>query len=116
MRYVALCVVDVTAVASQRQSAQSALALRRLPHGAAGGGDSEEVHVAARLGGEVDGLAVRGPGRILRVEAPGGREVTDRPPGGGGQAHVLPLATALRADEPDGLPVRRPIGRPALGQ
>ncbi len=110
MREVAPRVGERAAVAAQIEPAELALAGRHLAHRAAGGGDGEQMNAAARLGGEVQGAAVRCPERALGIQVPGEREVADGPACGGYHAHVVLFAPALGTDEGDGLAVGRPGG------
>ena len=104
-------------VRAQAESAQLPFTSRDLPNRAARaarGGDSVEVHVAVRLGGEVDRLAVCRPGGVVRIEAPIHRQVSHVAATDWNDADVVLHSPALRAHERDRLAVRRPRRRAAL--
>src|SRR6266705_6860571 len=110
VRDIARRVDQGTAVAAQAEATELPLAGGHLARRSAPGCDGEEMNAAARFGGEVERPAVRRPHRALRIEVPGGRQVACRTARDGDHAHVVFLAASLRADERDGLAVRRPGG------
>src|SRR3989475_13095689 len=77
-------------------------------------GRGKQMDVAARLGAEVDGLRVRGPGRAGRVQGPRAREIPNGPAPRRHHADVVLLAATFGADERNGAAVRRPGGLEVL--